>query len=96
MTGDEVTGDEVTGDEMTGDEVTGDEVTGDEVTGNPDFVFSKKAVPAEITPHKNNLIQAPLSALTTGQDKRELNVVPELAITGQREHIGEHDVTLIF
>ncbi|KAK7004198.1 activating signal cointegrator 1 complex subunit 2, partial [Biomphalaria glabrata] len=54
------------------------------------------AVPAEITPHKNNLIQAPLSALTTGQDKRELNVVPELAITGQREHIGEHDVTLIF
>ncbi|KAI8778160.1 activating signal cointegrator 1 complex subunit 2 [Biomphalaria glabrata] len=39
--------------------------------------------------------QALLSALTTGQDKRGLNVVPELAITGQREHIGEHDVTLI-
>ncbi|KAK0064967.1 disrupted in renal carcinoma protein 2, partial [Biomphalaria pfeifferi] len=39
------------------------------------------AVPAEITLHKNNFTQAPLSTLTTGQDKRELNVVPELAIT---------------
>ncbi|KAK0056953.1 activating signal cointegrator 1 complex subunit 2, partial [Biomphalaria pfeifferi] len=54
------------------------------------------AVPAEIIPHTISFIQAPLSALTTGQDKRELNVVPELAITGQLEHIGEHDVTLIF
>ncbi|KAI8791496.1 activating signal cointegrator 1 complex subunit 2, partial [Biomphalaria glabrata] len=54
------------------------------------------AVPAEIIQHTISFIQAPLSALTTGQDKRELNVVPELAITGQREHIGEHDVTLIF
>ncbi|KAK0054506.1 activating signal cointegrator 1 complex subunit 2 [Biomphalaria pfeifferi] len=49
---------------------------------------NRYAVPAEITLPKNNFIQAPLSALTTGQDKRELNVV-------QREHIGEHDVTLI-
>ncbi|KAK0041167.1 activating signal cointegrator 1 complex subunit 2 [Biomphalaria pfeifferi] len=40
-------------------------------------------------------LQAPLLALTTGQDKKKLNVVPELAITGQRERIGEHDVTLI-
>ncbi|KAK0065611.1 activating signal cointegrator 1 complex subunit 2 [Biomphalaria pfeifferi] len=54
-----------------------------------------EAVPAEITLHKINFIQTPLSALTTGQDKRGLTVVPELAITGQREHIGEHDVTLI-
>ncbi|KAK0042275.1 activating signal cointegrator 1 complex subunit 2 [Biomphalaria pfeifferi] len=54
-----------------------------------------QAVPAEITLHKNNFTQAPLSALTTGQDKRELNVVPELAISGQRERIGEHDVKLI-
>ncbi|KAI8796120.1 activating signal cointegrator 1 complex subunit 2, partial [Biomphalaria glabrata] len=52
------------------------------------------AVPAEIT-HKKITIQVPLPALTTGPDKRELNVVPELAITGQREHIGEHDVTLV-
>ncbi|KAK0069171.1 activating signal cointegrator 1 complex subunit 2, partial [Biomphalaria pfeifferi] len=49
----------------------------------------------EIALHKTNSTQTPLSALTTGRDKKEFNVVPEPAITGQRERIGEHDVTLI-
>ncbi|KAK6972387.1 activating signal cointegrator 1 complex subunit 2, partial [Biomphalaria glabrata] len=58
----------------------------------PLFKTQTHAVPAEITLHTINSTPA---LLTTGQDKRGLNVVLELAITGQREHIGEHDVTLI-
>ncbi|KAK0064160.1 hypothetical protein Bpfe_006345, partial [Biomphalaria pfeifferi] len=53
-----------------------------EVGGSPARdVGGVKAVPAEIIQHTISFIQAPLSALTTGQDKRELNVVQELAIT---------------
>uniref|UniRef100_A0A2C9M712 Uncharacterized protein n=1 Tax=Biomphalaria glabrata TaxID=6526 RepID=A0A2C9M712_BIOGL len=51
------------------------------------------AVPAETTLHTTNSTPAPLPAPTTGQDKRGLNVALEPAITGQREHIGEHDAT---